>query len=218
MFIFKFRSPAPPASSPSQSPSSPIHCSCCSPTKSAALSHAPVPRQIFPLSYSSIFSVNCALSVPGVYPDRVGALNSPSKSTTLPPLKLKPLPNALFSLFSKNDEKLSPSFSNSSPLFQKECSHNSFPINSFRTLSQNTGGGGLLLLAKPLSTHNRFPHFPQPIPRTTSVRADMRSLPPEFRVSIFEFRLINQERTSQDRRRSRSSGAAAIPSRRSSSA
>ncbi len=36
-----------------------------------------VPRQIFPLSHSSTFSVDSAVSVPGVYPDRVGALNSP---------------------------------------------------------------------------------------------------------------------------------------------
>src|ERR1700721_3588562 len=46
----------------------------------------------------------------------------------------------LFSLFRAKPEKLNPSFSHSSTLFKKECFNNSFPINTFRTLSQNTGG------------------------------------------------------------------------------
>jgi hypothetical protein len=58
---------------------------------------------------------------------------------------------SLFSLFSKIRQKLNPSFSQSSALFQKECSHNSFLINSFRTFSQNAGGRSLILQAKLLS-------------------------------------------------------------------
>jgi hypothetical protein len=45
------------------------------------------------------------------------------------------------SLFCRNSAKISPSFSYSSALFKKECLDKSFPINSFRTLLQNTGGG-----------------------------------------------------------------------------
>jgi hypothetical protein len=99
-----------------------------------------VSRHIFPQSCSSIFSVNSALAVPGVCPDRVEALESQFKTTAVPPLQQKPLPHALFSLFPKNDDKLNPSFSGSSALFQKDCSRNSFPIISFRTLSQNARG------------------------------------------------------------------------------
>jgi hypothetical protein len=71
------------------------------------------------------------------------ALKSPFKSTSLPPFKEKPLPRALFSLFYKNRQKSNPSFSNSSALFQKECSTNPFPINSFRTLLQKHRGADL---------------------------------------------------------------------------
>ncbi len=38
-------------------------------------------------------------------------------------------------------KKLTPLFSHSSALFKEAHSGNSFPINRFRTLSQNTGGG-----------------------------------------------------------------------------
>jgi hypothetical protein len=44
------------------------------------------------------------------------------------------------SLFCKKSAKLTLSFSNTSALFKKECSRNSFSIKSFRTLLQNTGG------------------------------------------------------------------------------
>jgi hypothetical protein len=44
------------------------------------------------------------------------------------------------SLFCRNSAKISPSFSYCSALFKKECFNNSFPINSFRTLSQNPAG------------------------------------------------------------------------------
>ena len=79
-----------------------------------------VPRQVFALSCSSIFSVNSALSVPSAF--NFHAVES------------------LFSLFRRNREELNPSLSISSALFQKESSHNSFLINTFRTLSQNTQG------------------------------------------------------------------------------
>ncbi len=79
------------------------------------------------------------------------ALKSPRKNTSAPPLKQKPSPRALFSLFPQNSDKLNPSFSNSCALFRKECSHNSFPIYNFRTLLQNTRGEGLLLQPKFLS-------------------------------------------------------------------
>jgi hypothetical protein len=45
------------------------------------------------------------------------------------------------SLFCKRNKKITSLFSNSSALFKKECFGNSFSINSFRTLLQNTGGG-----------------------------------------------------------------------------
>ena len=69
-------------------------------------------------------------------------LKSPFHNPTLPPPNDKPLPYSLFSLFRKNHAKLNPSFSISSALFKKEYSRNLFPINNFRTLLQNTGGGG----------------------------------------------------------------------------
>jgi hypothetical protein len=43
------------------------------------------------------------------------------------------------SLFCKKSQKLNPLFSNSSALFKKENSDNSFPTNHFCTLLQNTG-------------------------------------------------------------------------------
>jgi hypothetical protein len=51
------------------------------------------------------------------------------------------LPCFTLSLFCKKNEKVTPLFSDSSALFKKECFDNSFSINSFRTLLQNTGGG-----------------------------------------------------------------------------
>src|ERR1700730_9041646 len=45
----------------------------------------------------------------------------------------------LFTLLQKS-EKTNPLFSISSALFQKEGFNNSFPLNHFRTLLQNTGG------------------------------------------------------------------------------
>ena len=45
------------------------------------------------------------------------------------------------SLFCKTSPKINPSFSCSSALSKKEYFDNPFPINSFRTLWQNTGGG-----------------------------------------------------------------------------
>jgi hypothetical protein len=45
-------------------------------------------------------------------------------------------------LFFRNKrEKITPLYSRPSALFKNECSDKSFPINSFRTLLQNTGGG-----------------------------------------------------------------------------
>ena len=46
-----------------------------------------------------------------------------------------------FSLFCKTSAKINPWFSCSSPLFKKQYFDNPFPINSFRTLWQNAGGG-----------------------------------------------------------------------------
>jgi hypothetical protein len=45
------------------------------------------------------------------------------------------------SLFCKTSPKINPSFSYSSALSKKEYFDNPFPINGFRTLWQNTGGG-----------------------------------------------------------------------------
>jgi hypothetical protein len=65
---------------------------------------------------------------------------------------LRPLPTkarlliasrSLFSLLHKKCAKLSCSFSYPCALFKKEYFCNSFPINGFRTLLQNTGGGTL---------------------------------------------------------------------------
>ena len=47
---------------------------------------------------------------------------------------------SLFSLFATKRTKLTPLFSYSSALFKKECLPKPFPINLFRTLSQNTRG------------------------------------------------------------------------------
>jgi hypothetical protein len=49
--------------------------------------------------------------------------------------------SSLFSPFDGKREKFIPFLSRSSVLFKKECFDNSFPINSFHTLWQNTGGG-----------------------------------------------------------------------------
>jgi len=57
---------------------------------------------------------------------------------------------SLFSLFATKRTKLTPLFSYSSPLFKKECLPKPFAINLFRTLSQNTRGGGP---PSPLSFH-----------------------------------------------------------------
>ncbi len=51
------------------------------------------------------------------------------------------LPSFTLSPFYKKSEKITPLFSDSSALFKKERLDNSFSINSFRTLLQNTGGG-----------------------------------------------------------------------------
>ena len=51
------------------------------------------------------------------------------------------LPSFTLSLFCKKSEEITPLFSDSSALFKKVCFDNSFSINSFRTLLQNTGGG-----------------------------------------------------------------------------
>jgi len=53
------------------------------------------------------------------------------------------LPRALFSLSFKNNENTNPLLSRCSVLFKKEYFANSFSINSFRALLQNTGGGGI---------------------------------------------------------------------------
>jgi hypothetical protein len=58
----------------------------------------------------------------------------------LPP-RFLPAHSSLFSLFDGKREKLIPFLSCSSALFRKECCDNSFPINSFHSLWQNTGGG-----------------------------------------------------------------------------
>ena len=72
-------------------------------------------------------------------------LRSPFPNSTVSLPNDKPLLYSLFSLFRKNHAKLNPSFSISSALFKKECSRNPFPINNFRTLLQNTGGGSKYL-------------------------------------------------------------------------
>ncbi len=58
----------------------------------------------------------------------------------LPP-RFLPAHSSLFSLFHGKREKLIPLLSCSSALLKKECRDNSFPINSFHTLWQNTRGG-----------------------------------------------------------------------------
>ena len=78
--------------------------------------------------------------LPSVY-SVPSVLKSPFHNPTFPPSNDKPLPYSLFSLSRKNHAKLNPPFSISSALFKKDCSRNSFPINNFRTLLQNTGGG-----------------------------------------------------------------------------
>jgi hypothetical protein len=57
------------------------------------------------------------------------------------------------SLFCRKSAKITPLFSYSSALFKKECFDNSFPINDFRTLLQNTGGG----TASPKTSSLSFP-------------------------------------------------------------
>src|SRR5271168_4120622 len=89
---------------------------------------------------SAFLLLNFANSVPGVYSGRVGALKSTFHNPTLSPLAQKPLLRALFSLFCRKRAKINPSFSYPYALFKKECFHNSFPINIFRTLLQNTRG------------------------------------------------------------------------------
>jgi hypothetical protein len=123
-----------------------------------------VPHQVFPLSYSSIFSVNSALAVPGVYPGRVGALKYPFKSTTVPPLKQKPMPHALFSLFCQKCQMLTPLFSYFSALFKKECLPKPFAIRLFPTLLQNTRGWPL---SAPLSFHRDRPDLIHLLERTS---------------------------------------------------
>jgi|SRR5580698_1764143 hypothetical protein len=45
------------------------------------------------------------------------------------------------SFFRNKRENITPLYSRPSALFKNECSDKSFPVNSFRTLVQNTGGG-----------------------------------------------------------------------------
>ena len=60
-------------------------------------------------------------------------------------------PISASSLFAAKRTKLTPLFSYSSALFKKECLPKPFAINLFRTLLQNTRGGGHILQAKSLS-------------------------------------------------------------------
>ena len=73
----------------------------------------------------------------------------------LPP-RFLPAHSSLFSLFDGKREKLIPFLSCSSALFKKEYCGNSFPINSFRTLWQNTGGG---TLSSPLPSQETIPRL-----------------------------------------------------------
>jgi hypothetical protein len=73
----------------------------------------------------------------------------------LPP-RFLPAHSSLFSLFHGKREKLIPFLSCSSALFKKECRDNSFPINSFHTLWQNTGGG---TLSSPLPSQETIPRL-----------------------------------------------------------
>jgi len=64
-----------------------------------------------------------------------------SNSNDLCALRVSELSSLRFTLFTllQNNGKIAPLFSYSSALFQKECFHNSFPVNHFRTLLQTPG-------------------------------------------------------------------------------
>jgi hypothetical protein len=72
---------------------------------------------------------------------------SPAASLSAEPLEALSIPHrssrTFLPLSSKKSQNLTPLFSHPSALFKKEGFANSFRINSFRTLSQNTGGGTL---------------------------------------------------------------------------
>jgi hypothetical protein len=63
------------------------------------------------------------------------------------------LSSLTLSLFCAKSEKIKPLFSNSSALFKKECFDKPPAINTFRTLLQNTRGGGYILQTKFLGRH-----------------------------------------------------------------
>jgi len=98
-------------------------------------------------------------SVPGVYPDRIGALKSPSNTSSL-----SPAAPSLFSLFCKKSAKLTSSISNPYALFKKECFANFFTISDFRTLLQNTR-------CVPISSAQRLPIFSTASPLCTHSNA-----------------------------------------------
>jgi len=116
-------------------------------------------------------SATSFFSVPSVSP----ALKSPfprayrrshhrhSHQVNRPTLIFRSSRTSLFSLFCKKSQKLNSLLSASSPLFKKEYSNNSFPINSFRTLLQNTGVGLLqaknpsVQIPRVSSFHDRIP-------------------------------------------------------------
>src|SRR5208282_3633581 len=77
-------------------------------------------------------------------------------------------PHSLFSLFPFSYEvraNITPSFSYLYVLFVKECFANSFAMNSFRTLLQNTGGYPLTKScpASPKLFTTRYPLFTSPL-------------------------------------------------------
>jgi hypothetical protein len=85
-----------------------------------------------------------------------GYLSFPTRLSELCATALGSLSSLTLSLFSfscAKSEKINPLFSNSSALFKKECFTNCPAINTFRTLLQNTRGGGYILQTKSLRRH-----------------------------------------------------------------
>jgi hypothetical protein len=92
-----------------------------------------------------------------------GLVPNPSDLCALCVSALSSLPFTL----SQNNAKLTPLFSYSSALFEKECFSNPFPVNHFRTLLQNTGG----VPQKSNPSSPRFRRFaPNPFTICTSVK------------------------------------------------
>jgi hypothetical protein len=99
----------------------------------------------------------------------------------------------LLTLLQKS-EKTNPLFSNSSPLFQKECFNNSFPLNHFRTLLQNTGGGVLSVkIISPCSTLLASRRSPQTT-KSRRIRTSAKHTRNPFRIRTSKTRHLKSFR------------------------